>query len=96
MGISSLNIMNDKDFFNVASNEERLATLEEQHKAVQRELTALDDKLDSMNGKLDAASTDLGSLKAALDKQRGFWAGVTFVASIAAYFLSVAWEYIKR
>lgn len=72
--------------------DQRVAILEEQNRQQTRELAKLEASVDH---KLAAMQRDVSDIKETLSKQRGFWAGVTFVASIVGFALSQLWGHIK-
>jgi len=56
---------------------ERLATLEEKARVVEEDMVEIKEGLDA--------------IQSTLTKQRGFWAGVTFVITLAAFFARELW-----
>ena len=68
---------------------ERIAVLEVQQSIMKEELDEIKVGIDSLSaGMLDVQKT--------LEKQRGFWTGVTFLASAIAFILSQAWAYLNK
>lgn len=72
--------------------ESRLATLEAQNKIQTRDIAKLEANIDHRIGIMQS---DLSEIKDTITKQRGFWAGVTFVASIVGFILAQLWGHIK-
>lgn len=59
-------------------NSERIAVLEAQQQVMKSELDEIKDGVDE--------------IRTTLQKQRGFWAGVTFAVSIVAFFAKEFWQ----
>lgn len=72
--------------------EARVARLEVQQQVHTRDLAKLETRIDH---KLDLMSKDIRHIIDGQSKQRGFWAGVTFLASIIGFILSQAWNMVK-
>ncbi len=64
---------------------ERIATLEEQNRAAKIER-------DEIKTGIDDLRDTLVDIKKTLATQRGFWAGVTFIASIGVFFIKELWQ----
>ncbi len=47
--------------------------------------------------RLDVKSirADMAEVKSVVNRQKGFWAGVTFMASVVGFDLSQVWQYLK-
>ena len=67
---------------------ERVAVLESQQSAMKTELDSMDAKLDSINDSLD-------KLNLSFSRQRGFWAGVAFMASAIGFGLAQVWSVFR-
>ena len=72
----------------MADTGERIAVLEEKHRSMKEELGHI-------NVGIESLQSDMSDIKSALSRQRGFWAGVTFLASIVGYATSQFWQYLK-
>ena len=73
----------------MSSSDERIAVLEEQHRQFGKEFRRVEDTLDDMNKQL----TEINRV---VSRQRGFWAGVTFLASIVGFAISQVWQFLHR
>jgi len=67
---------------------ERIAVLESQQRALKIEVDSMDAKLDHINESLD-------ELNSAFSRQKGFWAGVAFMVSAVAFGLTQVWDLIR-
>lgn len=76
-----------------AGIESRVAILEEQNRAQAREHAKLEARLDTRLGGIEKSIADV---RDAQTKQKGFWAGVTFFASIVAFMAAQAWAFLTR
>ena len=72
--------------------EERVAILEEQNRHTMREMAKIEA---SVEHNMAMVRKDVSDIKNTMSKQKGFWAGVTFVASIIGFLLSQLWSHIK-
>ena len=70
------------------SNEERIAVLETEYRAVKEEL-------DDIQGSLKNITSCLTLIDKKLAKQQSFWAGVTFLAAILGVLTRTGWEYLR-
>lgn len=74
------------------STEQRVAVLEEQNRQQTRDLAKLETSVDH---RLLLMQKDLSEIKDNMAKQRGFWAGVTFIASVIGFVMSQLWSHIR-
>jgi len=72
--------------------ENRLATLEVQNKIQTRDIAKLEAAIEH---KVGAMQRDIADIKDGIARQRGFWAGVTFFASVIGFVLAQLWGHIK-
>ena len=72
--------------------EHRISTLEAHDKMHTRDIAQLEASIETRIAEVQA---DVTEIKQSLSKQRGFWAGVTFAASIVGFVLSQIWGQIK-
>lgn len=52
-------------------------------------------ELDEIQSGVKDIRDGMANVEKALSKQRGFWAGVTFAASIVGFFLKELWSNLK-
>lgn len=82
----------------MADPQERIAALEAEHRALTREMARtevrVDQKVDSVLGEIKGLRAELSNIEGKLNRQRGFWAGVTFFASIVVFGLSQFWQFL--
>ncbi len=71
------------------SNEERIAVLETEYRAVKEELDDIQETLKEM-------TSCLTTIDKKLAKQQSFWAGVTFLAAIVGVLTRSGYEYLQR
>lgn len=71
---------------------ERIVRLEERLSSQHDEILRLERV---MNNHMAAMQVDLDEIKEAMSRQRGFWAGVTFFASVIVFALSQLWHFIS-
>lgn len=55
-------------------------------------IAVLEERQDRMREEFDEIKDGIHDIQRTLSKQRGFWAGVTFAATIVAFFLKDIWH----
>lgn len=71
---------------------ERLRALEVRHEELEKNIKR---ELETVTVSIKGIGEDIGEIKETQDKQRGFWTGVTFIASIIGFALSQVWQFFK-